>query len=162
MSIGANSDSKNAPDSLPDDAESAKVAELQKTFPGGDVFPAIAVITRDGSTIKPQDRSFVDTLRGRWAEIIGASVAKPVPSEDGQALLVSIPVPADVSGLNLTDTVDELRAASDAGRPDGLRVELTGGSAFAADISSAFEGANVRLLAVTASVVAILLLLTYR
>src|SRR5699024_9710104 len=105
MSIGANSDSKNAPDSLPESAESAKVAELQKTFPGGDVFPPTPALTRDGSKIEPQDRSYVDTVRGRWAEIIGAPVARPVPSEDGQALLVSIPVPADVTGLNLTDTV---------------------------------------------------------
>src|SRR5699024_10715166 len=150
MSIGANSDSKNAPESLPDSAESARVAELHKTLPGGDVFPAIAVITRDGPKIEHHDRAYDEAISELWSTNIGASVARPVRPEAGQALLVCIPVPADVTGLNLTDTVDELRAAGDAGRPDGLSVELTGGSAFAADISSAFEGANVRLLAVTA------------
>src|SRR5699024_11498667 len=105
----------------------------------------LAVSPGDGSKTEPQPRAHGHTVRGRRANITGASVPRPGPAEDGQPLLVSIPVPADVTGLNLTDTVDELRAAGDAGRPDGLSVELTGGSAFAADISSAFDGANVQI-----------------
>ena len=48
------------------------------------------------------------------------------------------------------------------GLPDDLRVEVTGGPAFGADIANSFSGANITLLAVTASVVALLLIVTYR
>ncbi|WP_241732762.1 MMPL family transporter, partial [Dietzia sp. B19] len=40
--------------------------------------------------------------------------------------------------------------------------QLTGGPAFAADTAAAFEGADFRLLAATATVVAVLLIITYR
>ncbi|PIM50393.1 hypothetical protein CS062_25280, partial [Roseateles chitinivorans] len=43
-----------------------------------------------------------------------------------------------------------------------LRAEVTGGPAFGADIANSFAGANVTLLAVTAIVVALLLIVTYR
>ena len=43
-----------------------------------------------------------------------------------------------------------------------MRAHVTGGPAFGADIANAFTDANVTLLAVTASVVALLLIATYR
>ena len=46
--------------------------------------------------------------------------------------------------------------------PGTLRAEVTGGPAFGADIANSFSGANVTLLAVTAAVVALLLIVTYR
>ena len=49
-----------------------------------------------------------------------------------------------------------------SGLPDDLRVEVTGGPAFGADIANSFSGANITLLAVTAAVVALLLIVTYR
>ncbi|HTM83450.1 MAG TPA: MMPL family transporter, partial [Mycobacterium sp.] len=48
------------------------------------------------------------------------------------------------------------------GLPDGLRAAVTGGPAFGADIANSFAGANITLLAVTAAVVALLLIVTYR
>ncbi len=48
------------------------------------------------------------------------------------------------------------------GLPAVLRAHVTGGPAFGADIANAFTDANVTLLAVTASVVALLLIATYR
>ena len=41
-------------------------------------------------------------------------------------------------------------------------MQITGGPAFGADIADSFSGANVTLLAVTAAVVALLLIVTYR
>jgi RND superfamily putative drug exporter len=46
--------------------------------------------------------------------------------------------------------------------PAGLEVYVTGPEAFIKDVGSIFEGADISLLAVTASVVALLLLITYR
>ncbi|MEX3769895.1 MMPL family transporter, partial [Mycolicibacterium fortuitum] len=48
------------------------------------------------------------------------------------------------------------------GLPPGLKAEITGGPAFGADIANSFAGANITLLAVTATVVALLLIVTYR
>ena len=46
--------------------------------------------------------------------------------------------------------------------PPGLAVAVTGPAAFQADLSNVFEGADGRLLGITALVVALLLLVTYR
>ena len=162
MIAGSNLESGgDAPNSLPDDAESAQVAELQKLFPGADVLPAVAIIQRTGGLTAP-DFEWAAGVSREWAQLSGNDVSPPIPSEDGEAAIVAINVDADVTGLNLTNLVDELRDVAKAERPNGLNVELTGGAAFAADISSAFEGADFRLLAVTAMVVAILLIVTYR
>ncbi|WP_428978067.1 MMPL family transporter [Mycobacterium bohemicum] len=69
---------------------------------------------------------------------------------------------ADLSGLALDDKVAALRKAADTGLPGDLRAHVTGGPAFGADIANAFTNANVTLLIVTASVVAALLIATYR
>ncbi|WP_019683858.1 MMPL family transporter, partial [Mycobacterium avium] len=55
-----------------------------------------------------------------------------------------------------------LRTAAATGLAADLQVHVTGGPAFGADIAGAFTHANVTLLAVTASVVALLLIATYR
>lgn len=162
MAVGSSVGSgSSAPDPLPADAESARVAELQRDFPGGDVLPAVAVVERDGG-LTGGDQEWVAEVSQRWAEITGGEVSPPIPAQDGEALIVVIDVKADVTGLGLTDLVEDLRASAEEGQPDGVSVQLTGGAAFAADTASAFDGANVRLLIVTAVVVALLLILTYR
>lgn len=85
-----------------------------------------------------------------------------IPSPDGRAAIANVPIDSELSGLDLNAVVGEVRAAAVNGLPAGLNVQVTGGPAFAADIASAFDGADITLLAVTAAVVAILLLLTYR
>jgi putative drug exporter of the RND superfamily len=163
ISLGSGvGESSDAPNSLPEDAESARVSELQQEFPGADVLPAIAVFAREGEPLTEDDLAAVGQAAQRFGEVVDAETSPPVPSPDGEAAIVSIPVSSDLSGFNLTEVVDELRGVAGDGLPDGLTVELTGGAAFAADTASAFEGADLRLLLVTALVVAVLLLLTYR
>ena len=62
----------------------------------------------------------------------------------------------------LRDGVAALRTAAVAGLPVGLTAHITGGPAFGADIADAFTHANITLLVVTALVVALLLIATYR
>ena len=81
---------------------------------------------------------------------------------DGDAAVATVPLDASLSGFALNDAVKELRSSAGDGLPDELRVEVTGGPAFGADIANSFSGANFTLLAVTASVVALLLIVTYR
>ena len=83
-------------------------------------------------------------------------------SADGQAALTVVPLSADLTGFALNDAVKALRQTAAEGLPDDLRTEVTGGPAFGADIANSFSGANITLLAVTAAVVALLLIVTYR
>ena len=154
---GASDSASQSPVSLPPAAESARAAELAARFPGGDQAPAILVVTRaDGGTLTPEDRAAGEAVRQRIA------AAPLAVSDDGKAALAVAPLDPGLSGFALRDTVKSLRAKAIDGLPDGLTAQITGGPAFGADIADAFSGANVTLLAVTASVVAILLILTYR
>jgi len=154
---GASDTASQSPVSLPASAESARAAQLAAGFPGGDRAPVILVVTRaDGGVLTPEDQAAGEAARGR----VGA--APLVVSEDGKAALAAAPLDSGLSGFALNDAVQSLRARATDGLPAGLTAQITGGPAFGADIANAFSGANVTLLAVTASVVAILLILTYR
>jgi putative drug exporter of the RND superfamily len=88
----------------------------------------------------------------------------PIPSEDGKALQVVVPIKVATEGNGweeLAPTVDELRsiAKADAG---GLQVYVTGPAGYAADFSKVFSGFDARLLYITAAIVIVILLVTYR
>jgi putative drug exporter of the RND superfamily len=83
-------------------------------------------------------------------------------AEDGRAAVATVPLDARMSGFALSDAVKALRQSVKQGLPGELKVEITGGPAFGADIANSFSGANITLLAVTAAVVALLLIVTYR
>jgi len=148
--IGSDDSSQQSPVPVPTSAESAKAVALRAQLPGGDRVPAILVVTRrDGAPLTPDD--------------IGAVKQKPVVvSDDGKAAVATVPLDAGLSGFALSDAVKELRQSADKDLPGDLRLEVTGGPAFGADIANSFSGANITLLAVTASVVALLLIVTYR
>ncbi|VEG51408.1 MMPL domain-containing protein [Mycolicibacterium aurum] len=164
---GSESESQS-PVAVPPGAESARADAARTEFPGGDLVPAILVVTRsDGAQLSPADLNAVDSARGRMlaaADTGPAAASAPPPqvSEDGQAAVATVPLSADLSGFALTDKVDELRAAATDGLPGDLAAQVTGGPAFGADIANSFSGANFTLLAVTAVVVALLLIVTYR
>ncbi len=138
-----------SPVAVPAEAESACVDALRAEFPGGDTAPAIIVFTRtDGAPLSPADVA----AAGPGAQV----------SEDGLAAVSVSSLSADLSGFALNDAVVDLRTQTAERLPDGLQAEVTGGPAFGADIANSFAGANVTLLAVTAMVVALLLIITYR
>jgi len=138
-----------SPVAVPASAESARADALRAEFPGGDIAPAIIVFTRtDGGPLTP-------------AEVAAAGPGAQV-SQDGLAAVSVSPLSADLSGFALNDAVQELRTQTADRLPEGLQAEVTGGPAFGADIANSFAGANITLLAVTATVVALLLIITYR
>ncbi|KUI12938.1 hypothetical protein AU193_04100 [Mycobacterium sp. GA-1285] len=150
--VGSDDSSARSPVPVPDSAESARVDALRAEFPGGDRVPAIVVITRtDGAALSPTD---VDTVDQKWPAV--------QVSEDGAAALAVVPLNAELTGFELSDEVEKVRAKAAEGLPADLRTEVTGGPAFGADIANSFSGANFTLLAVTATVVALLLIITYR
>lgn len=152
--LGGGDSAEQSPVAVPKEAESARADALRRDFPGGDQVPAILVVTRtDDANLTPADVGAVTTA---------FPGPPPQVSEDGKAALTVIPLSADLSGFDLTDKVKELRATAADELPDDLRAQVTGGPAFGADIANSFSGANFTLLAVTAAVVALLLIVTYR
>lgn len=190
LAVGSPESGTASPNTLPANAESAQVDELLRTFPDSGIVPAIAVFSRsDGQALTVADLAIAVKARERALEVdrgvaaatestapaaspSGASTLAPsaaasappvvIPAPDGKAAIATIPLNADLSGLELNTVVSEVRAAAGNDLPDGLQVQVTGGPAFGADIANAFKGADFRLLAVTALVVAVLLLITYR
>ncbi len=165
--IGGNAAAGRAPQSVPTDSDSARLDGLALQFPGGDEAPLIMVVNRaDGAVLGADDIAATQAACDRMqalARPLGAGAAPPaLVSADGKAAIGVVQIPADLSGLVLTDKVAALRAAAHTGLPSGLRAHVTGGPAFGADIANAFTDANVTLLAVTASVVTLLLIATYR
>ncbi|ORB67802.1 MMPL family transporter [Mycolicibacterium tusciae] len=152
MALVAGDDSaERSPVAVPEDAESARADAIRSQFPGGDEVPAIIVITRnDGARLDAADLA---AIQQKWRAQV---------SEDGAAALTVVPLDADLTGFALSDAVKELRQSAAEGLPGDLRTEVTGGPAFGADIANSFSGANFTLLAVTAAVVALLLIVTYR
>ena len=170
--IGGNPAAGTAPQPVPADSDSAKVDALGRhfadPFSGGDHVPLIVVVSRaDGAILDAEDVNAANAASGRMRALTKPAqpdaVAAPVTvSADGKAAIGVVPISADLSGLRLNDTVGALRTAADKGLPADLAAHVTGGPAFGADIANAFTDANVTLLAVTASVVAVLLIATYR
>lgn len=161
---GENASAEQSPVPVPSSAESARVAALVKEFPAGDKAPVILVASRaDGAPLSSTDMAAVEAARQRVLVRAGVPAGPPPStSQDGVVALAPVAIGADLSGFELADTVNGLRRAANDGAPQDLRLQITGGPAFGADIADSFSGANVTLLAVTAAVVALLLIVTYR
>lgn len=137
--------------------ESARVEQLRESLPKAGESTALIVFSRSGDgRLSEQDQAAVRAL----ARSLG-SVPPPQLAENGQVALVILPLPAaDETGTERQ--VDDLRAKLREQVPDGVEAQVTGPPAFTTDLTRVFDGADVRLLIVTAAVVAVLLLLTYR
>ncbi|MFD7841441.1 MMPL family transporter [Nocardia sp. NPDC059764] len=158
---GPNDSSGAGPNSLPDNAESAQVQRLLPQFPGGDTATVVLIVTRvDGAALTPADRDRAQDAVARLQE--GAAGTPVIASPDGSAVLGRVPIPSDLNGFALTDKISQLRTAAKSGEPTDLRFQVTGGPAFGADIADSFSGADTLLLGVTAAVVMVLLIGTYR
>ncbi|MGX1560095.1 MMPL family transporter [Streptomyces sp. NPDC055506] len=140
---------------LPRGAESALVnTELEK-FRTDTVMPAVVVYTGDGAEVA------ATADRDGFARYVpaGQEVSRPIPSEDGEALMTIVPLDSEDG---ITDKVDELRAVAGANAPPGVDVEVGGPAGSLADSVAVFDGLDTTLLLATGLVVAVLLLLTYR
>lgn len=157
---------QQSPVVLPASAESARVADMAKQFPGGDTAPVLLVISRrDGGDLSPDDLAAAEQARDRMSGVAGVVPGPPIPpipSADDKAAIAPLALNSDLTGFALSETVTALREAARRGLPDAVEASVTGGPAFGADIANSFSGANVTLLAVTGTVVALLLIVTYR
>lgn len=164
---------------LPDSAESAVVAKLQDQLPTSDASAAFIVYTSDQkfteeqlnwlqgefdqATMMPVGGANEKFLEFTNLEVQGSKFVPPaVISDDGATALISVPLASTDVFEQTTSRVDTMREIAPIGMPQNMEVFVTGPEAFIKDVGSIFDGANFSLLAVTASVVALLLLITYR
>jgi RND superfamily putative drug exporter len=151
---------------LPNNAESTQVVELAKRFSPSDVFPALVVYERpDGPvTAADQAKAAADAQRFAGVQDVTGKVLGPVPSQDGRALQVVVPLHIEEEGNGweeLAPRVEELRSIAQA-NPGGLGVYVTGPAGYFADFSEVFSGFDATLLYITAVIVIVILLITYR
>ena len=102
---GSNSGADKPPLLLPPSAESAKAAELLKSFPGGDRYRRFSVLSRhDGSALAPGDLAAAESARQRALSSTGVAGAPLIVSPDGRAAVAPIPLAA-TSGSELNEAV---------------------------------------------------------
>ena len=150
---------------LPGDAESVKALEAIERFPDGQVAAAVTIIERDGG-LQPEDRQAAEGLVRDLNDdppIITAGTEGPIPSEDGEALLVITQVrDTGGTGEDFLDSVTDIRERAHELRGDGREVEVTGAAGFGADAIEVFGDINGQLLLAAGGLVLILLILIYR
>ncbi|MET7401521.1 MMPL family transporter [Dactylosporangium sp. NPDC005572] len=156
-------ENRNVTQALPEGSESARVAELRKLLPSGELNPALVVYSRAGAALTEADEQVIAADAAAFARhAAGGRVSPPVRPDDRTAALVAVPLRAGIPVAELAGTIEQLRAITATGRPPGLTTQVTGGAGFTADIADSFQGANTTLLLVTVAVVTALLLVTYR
>ncbi|WP_296667557.1 MMPL family transporter [Demequina sp.] len=166
---------------LPSSAESTEAAAAHAEFAPTDSIPALLVV--DDATPADLDtvQSFVDDVltvplegdpEGRTigdVTLSGPQGQGPtaIPSEDGEAILVTFSVDAEVFSEQVGESsfgqvyVDTMRAAW-AEADTGLSGYVTGPAGLVADLVEAFAGIDGILLLVALGVVLVILLIVYR
>lgn len=164
---------------LPDSAESTQVAKIQENFDVVEGSAAFVVYfsdskftdsqlewiqgTFDPQLMMPSGGANEKFLEFSNAEVMGEKFVPPAAiSEDGTTALITVPLDATDDFELTTERVETMRELAPESMPAGINVYVTGPEAFIKDVGSIFEGADFLLLAFTAGVVALLLLVTYR
>ena len=164
---------------LPASAESTLVAEEQAKFADSTAIPLLVVISKpDGGQFTAADQQSIGallqqipTLQVEDGELIEAYLDPvpliPIPSEDGDAVLINVAVNGDLGSAQLENgeiaflgIVDAVRSAADQ-YPD-LQINVTGPGGFLADLIAVFGEIDTTLFIVSALVVAVILIFVYR
>ena len=148
---------------LPTSYQSAEAELRQQQLPSPGVAPALVVYSNtDGSALTDAEKSAISGQSAGLAKFaVGGQIGPAVYSTDGTVALVSVPV-STVDEASVPKTVEGIRGVASTNLPSGMRAQVTGGPAIITDLTKVFEGADTKLLAATATVVAVLLLITYR
>jgi RND superfamily putative drug exporter len=150
---------------LPAEAESTQVSELAAQFSDDDLIPAVVVYEFE-TPATPDDLAAIAADVARLAEVEGVlgEPIGPIPSEDGQAVQVIVPIDAS-QAEDVGAAVEQIREI--VGSDGSLQIEgatsfVTGPAGFLADLGEAFGEIDGLLLVVTLSVVLVILLIVYR
>lgn len=152
---------------LPASAESTKVQTWQEKFMASDAIPAVVVI-HSNTVISPSHLADYAQLATKLGAVSGVqrpsagastSVAGPIPSKDGRAVELIVPI-TDTNGVDAV--VGQLRTVLHDNLPTGTQGYVTGPAGFTADLVAAFGGIDGLLLIVAVIAVFVILLLVYR
>ncbi|MEV0726453.1 MMPL family transporter [Micromonospora purpureochromogenes] len=146
---------------LPADAEATRAQDLAGGFVERESTPALVVYER-GSGITDADKQRAAADAARFAQVPGVvgPLPPPIPSQDGQALQVVVPID-EAEGEEIGRVVEELRGIA-GGDQDGLTVDVAGPAGLLADLIEVFGAIDGPLLLVTLVVVLVILLIVYR
>ncbi|MFC3500720.1 MMPL family transporter [Micromonospora krabiensis] len=146
---------------LPADAEATRAQDLAGGFVDRETIPALVVYERR-SGLTEQDRRQVAADAARLAQVPGVvgPLPPPIPSADGQALQLVVPVD-DAEGERIGTVVERIRDVTGPGS-GGLSVAVAGPAGLLADLIEVFSGIDGPLLLVTLLVVLVILLVVYR
>lgn len=167
---------------LPAQAESTEVMNEVARFSESEALPFIVVMEGNGAVTPQQQQAAADFVRQlpglrlpklggdhSLGDYLTETPRVAIPSKDGQALLLVVPVDAKKAAEPYGDTTplfeaaDELRAAARiAVAPSGLTTYVTGPGGITADLVTAFGGIDGILLLVALGVVFLILLVVYR
>jgi RND superfamily putative drug exporter len=164
---------------LPKDNETVLVDEALKTLPGSDATAAIVVYDSETPFTEAQKTWLQGSFDAKTQqlsgganekfleftnlEVMGKAFVPPATiSENGKTALITIPLDKSEEVDVVAERVKEMRTLAKDGLPSGMTAYVTGPEGFSADISNVFAGADFKLLATTAMVVIVLLLVTYR
>ena len=163
---------------LPTTAESSKVSDVATQFTSSDSLPALIVVTGDLSKENlAKANEFAAEINSLKIEegdgklisdyLTAGAKSFPIPSEDGEALLISVDIsnskiitPLPNGEPALPAIVKTIRdAAEDI---EGLQINVTGAGGILADLFGAFGSIDSTLLSATLIVVALILIVVYR
>ncbi|WP_018830975.1 MMPL family transporter [Salinispora tropica] len=146
---------------LPASAESQQAENGSRDITGANTTPAVVVYERSsGVTADDQQQAMSDLTRFGQVQWVVGPLAPPVQSQDGQALLLVVPIDNAV-GQAENDVIDQLRAITGSDQ-DGLTIEVTGPAALRGDLITVLAGVGGELLVVTLGAVLVVLLIIYR
>ena len=176
-----------SPTYLPDDMPSQRAVErLLHHFPNSvGLSEAVVVFERPGGPLSRADMEAIERVGGLIADanasavpgldLAGVTVRTPgsIPlpgnplvspvSQQGQAALIVVNVPANFITTRASRVVHHIRAIlQSGGLPDGLQAAVTGSSGYGCDYALATERSSHRTSYVTLAAVLIILIVVYR
>ncbi|MFM2411894.1 MAG: hypothetical protein RLZZ587_227 [Actinomycetota bacterium] len=146
----------------PSKSEAAEVSRLKEDFPVEAGTAMFLVFTSESDLTESQITTINDNIAEIYADHTEIPFAPTAEiSEDGTTAGAIVPLEATNVVDERSERYNDIKDVAAAGLT-GVDLYLTGPEGFAEDISNVFAGADITLLATTAGVVVILLLVTYR
>ncbi|MFF4397392.1 MMPL family transporter [Streptomyces sp. NPDC001480] len=147
---------------LPGNAESTEVVDRAERFQPADTLPAIVIYDRpEGITSADMAKARADAEAFKGIENVVGQPQGPLKARDGKAIQTVVQIHKDKTGWEgIGKVVDAMSDVGEA-KAGGLGFHVTGPAGQASDSIKAFSSGG-GLTAVTASVVVLILLLTYR
>lgn len=146
---------------LPSSADSTKVNGELKKFQDRTSIPAI-IVFEGKNDLSRDDFMKLRQLPSKLQDVqyVSDTVSPPIPSEDGKAAMVVVPISSDAS-KHLDEVFAGISKQVDSA-DTGLSHKIGGPASFSNDMINAFGAIDVTLLLVTLAVVFIILLFVYR